>query len=127
MHSTSLASRQSLRRAVRPPCVRASAIPPHLKARFEQSNSDDRASDIADVMLSLSKWCRDHDAIADLHDRPHVLHELNYIRVMYKPPLTPSQRVRVRETISDLLEQEPGLSEAHVNFLVSILDRLGCL
>ena len=107
--------------------TRLAVLPPHLKQQLEQRDNEDRATELADIVKFLSKWSKNAPVVNGLQDRPDVLHELDYIRILYNPPLTPSQRVRARRAISRLIESTEGLTDEEVEFLVSLLGRLGCL
>ena len=114
---------------MRPKVARAQALPPHIVEQLNKRNEEDRKKVIKEQIDSISKWCdpRYKHIVEQFKYDQHIIEELDYIRVMYdRKRLTPSQRIRVRERITTLI-QNNKLTTVQLDFFLSVLAYYDCL
>lgn len=114
---------------LRPNIANAKSLPPHLQQRIDELNMIDQQKEIARKIKNITAWVdsKYKKTVEDLHTNTYVIDELDFTRIMYDTlPLTPSQRLRVRSKIVDIIEREE-LTPEQEELMMYLLKYYGCL
>lgn len=117
--------------ATKPKVARATnALPQNMIEALSKRDADDHKAMLNEMVDNISKWCdpRFKQVVDGFRNREDILHELDFIRVMYDhKPLNPAQRMRLRSKILYIIEKEQELTKDEVDFLISVLSYYDCL
>ncbi len=99
-----------------------------MREKLEKLNDIDTKNYNKSMIDTLTTWVSpDYKHVVQfLQDKPRILNELDLIRILYQPPLSPSQKVRVRTTVMRLIDDNE-LTSGEVDMLLSILTYYGCM
>ena len=101
----------------------ASSLSPELKKRFEKRNASEQQLVDNSVRFRVGKA---FPYLAGKIHQQSIIDELEYIRVMYEPPLSTEQRLRLRKTIERIIDIN-DLSVDVIEGLVKLLEEHGAI
>jgi hypothetical protein len=108
--------------------AKPSALPNHIIQQLEKRQVDDKARVKLDQLDSLNKWLGPmyEPVISSLENQEHILDELDYIKCIYRRPLSPTRRIDLRRRILSLIEKEKLTSEQQ-DLMIYILSYFDCI
>lgn len=102
-------------------------VSPALRTKLAELNERDKDADLNYMVNKLSGWLPEHKvALESLRTNSHMIKELDFLRVLYQPPLPPSAKIRVRNTVLDFINKE-DLTDEQINMLMAVLTYYDCL
>jgi hypothetical protein len=90
--------------------------------RLYDLNRQDEMNQTKTYRVRLCELCpqKYHDVVNSLDD--DVIDVLDYIRVMYKPPMEYDQRIKLRQKVSIIVKsKEPAYNEHQMMFFIWVL------
>ncbi len=105
--------------------VNAKALPNDFYQKVDILNKQDRNLANAELINNLKQSIPEkYESIVSNFDNA-ILQELDYMRVMYKPPLKPEVRLRARQNIVKLIEYKKWTDE-ELEYLMYLMKYYGC-
>lgn len=105
--------------------VKAQTLPSNFRAVMENLNDRDEKSHLKDLRNKvLSNTPSQYHAVIERLPRD-ALETIDYLRVMYEPPLLPSQKVRVRKDMLRIIES--SFDSAEHEYFMYLLKYYECL
>lgn len=102
------------------------AAPKHFREKIDKLNKQDEELAFQKLKQEFVRKSPERFwEVIEKMDRK-VIEELDYIRVMYNPPLSPGARVRCRNAIMKLIDSRKCTQE-EIECFLDMLKRSGCL
>ncbi len=96
--------------------------------RVDDLNENDRRLELVELKESICEQIPEqfHNTIDNMDDSNRVLSELDYLLVLYEPPLNPSKRIQVRNIIQRIIKSRNKWKQEEMDLIDYIITFYGC-